>query len=182
MDKIMTLKTNENLKFGGDFPELREILDDMGFSDEEIQSAEDVAKSNGNLSVSTVIKGEEKSKATLKKPYVLAFTHNLKVLAQLKLTSNELLVLAYILEAMEFGNLITLNQNQMAVDTGLRQPNISRCFKSLREKGVIIDKNNHTYINSNIFAKGLPHRLNKEKLENMRKAQEGNQGSYDPSF
>lgn len=175
----MTLNITKTIPYGGDFDELSEILEARGLNTEEIEASEHLAK-NGNINLSTIIKAD--SKATVKKPYVLAFTHNLKVLARLKITNSELLVLAYILEAMEYGNLISLNQNQMKEDTGLSQPSISRSLNGLRKKDIIVAHNGHTYINANLFAKGLPHRMKKEKVEAFRKVQSENNGNYEKSF
>ena len=50
-------------------------------------------------------------KATVKADFVLAFTSNLRQLAELNISQNELKIITYILEIMEFGNLICINQS-----------------------------------------------------------------------
>ena len=73
---------------------------------------------------------------------------------------------------MEYGNLISLNQRAICKALDLKPSNVSQIFKKLKAKKVLIeDENKSLYMNSNLFAKGLSHRLDKEKRENMKKNQ-----------
>ena len=50
----------------------------------------------------------------------MAFTSNLRALAELNISQSELKVITYILEIMEYGNLISLNQSQIARDLDMK--------------------------------------------------------------
>ncbi|WP_206108893.1 replication/maintenance protein RepL, partial [Pantoea brenneri] len=91
--------------------------------------------------------------------------------AELNISQNELKVITYILEVMEYGNLISINQTAIAKELGLHKSNVSYVFKILVAKNILIKENGHTFMNSNLFAKGLNHRLSEEKRSNLRKAQ-----------
>ena len=65
-----------------------------------------------------------------KADFVLAFTSNLRQLAELNISQNELKVITYILEVMEFGNLICINQSAIAKELGLAKSNVSYTFKA----------------------------------------------------
>ena len=73
-------------------------------------------------------------KATVKADFVLAFTSNLRQLAELNISQNELKIITYILEVMEFGNLICINQSSIAKELNLAKSNVSYNFKKLRQK------------------------------------------------
>ena len=79
-------------------------------------------------------------KATVKADFVLAFTSNLRQLAELNISQNELKIITYILEIMEFGNLICINQSAIAKELGLAKSNVSYTFKKLRSKNILIEK------------------------------------------
>ena len=51
----------------------------------------------------------------------MAFTSNLRALAELNISQSELKVITYILEIMEYGNLISLNQSQIARDLDMKK-------------------------------------------------------------
>ena len=92
-------------------------------------------------------------KATVKADFVLAFTSNLRQLAELNISQNELKIITYILEIMEFGNLICINQSAIAKELGLAKSNVSYTFKKLRSKNILIEKNGHLFMNSSLFQK-----------------------------
>jgi hypothetical protein len=86
--------------------------------------------------------------------YVVAFPENLVAIAALGLTPSEMKVLAHILKAMEWGNLLSFEQKACAEAVGLGKSAVSKIFRSLTAKGVIVRNDGHLYINSNLFAKG----------------------------
>ncbi len=94
--------------------------------------------------------------------YVHVFPKNLKALIkEYGLTTNELLVLTEIMESMlSHGNLlINFSQKILCDKTGINKSTMSKVFKSLKEKKCLIENNEHTYLNSVIFMKGLPQKL-----------------------
>lgn len=118
------------------------------------------------------IKIGEDSKTSIKCDYVIAFTANLNKLVEIGVNQTELKVILYILEIMEYGNLISLNQRAICKALDLKPSNVSQIFKKLKVKKVLIeDENKSLYMNSNLFAKGLSHKLPKEKREHFIKNQ-----------
>ncbi|RFT08026.1 hypothetical protein DYB39_20915 [Providencia rettgeri] len=95
--------------------------------------------------------------------YFHVFPKNLKkLIIEYGLTSNELLVIVEIIEStLSHGNLlINFSQKTLCKLLDMNKSTMSKVFKSLREKKVLIEnENGHTYLNSLIFLKGLPHKL-----------------------
>ena len=72
---------------------------------------------------------------------------------------------------MEYGNLINLSQSTIAKNLNLAKSNVSYYFKNLKKKNILVEKDGHVFMNSNIFSKGLAHRLDEEKRKNLKSAQ-----------
>lgn len=127
---------------------------------------------NSQLKSNTYIEDENNKKISFKNEFVLAFTDNLEKLAfEFKITNSELRVITYILKRMEFGNLIMLKQASIAEAVGLKPSNMSAIFSKLKQKKILIeDEEKNLFMNSNIFAKGLNHRMNKEKRQDLKKS------------
>ncbi|MCD3189135.1 DNA-binding protein, partial [Salmonella enterica subsp. enterica serovar Enteritidis] len=110
-----------------------------------------------------VISSEEDKAISFSQPYVFAFTSNFRVFSDLDISKNEFRVLTYILEYMEFGNLINLSQSSLCKALNIASGNMSNIFKKLRQKGILVEHHGHLYINSNIFAKGMSHQLDQKR-------------------
>jgi hypothetical protein len=108
--------------------------------------------------------------------YVVAYPQNLRALAALDLSSRELKVVVYILEAMDWGNLIGFSQTRACEALGMKRSNMSLIFKRLHEKGVIVENGGHMYINSNLFAKGLRENMFAETRKRLSEAQSEEHG------
>ena len=77
-------------------------------------------------------------KPRLKEPYIRLFTEELLKVVQdkdIKLDSHR--VLGLILAMMEYENLLTLTQDEIAALLGMKRPNVSRAVKQLVEKGYL---------------------------------------------
>ncbi|HDX2587281.1 replication/maintenance protein RepL [Escherichia coli] len=146
-------------------------IDNVLDFDLSLNTVEEINKmqEKGDVKVTTIVQNEKK--VSLKDQFVMAFTSNLRALAELNISQNELKVITYILEVMEFGNLISINQTSIAKELGLHKSNVSYTFKRLVEKNILIKKDGHTFMNSNLFAKGLNHSMNEERRANLRSAQ-----------
>lgn len=144
-------------------------IDDFEFDPEVVEEVEKIREKN-NVKVTTII--QEDKKISLKDQFVIAFTSNLRALADLNISQNELKIITYILEVMEYGNLISINQSAIAKDLNIHRSNVSYNFKKLIQKGILIKKNGHIFMNSNLFAKGLSHKMNKERRKNIYSAQD----------
>ena len=141
---------------------------DFDFSNETLNEIEKM-QVGGDVKVTTIVQNEKK--VSLKEQFVMAFTSNLRALAELNISQNELKVITYILEVMEYGNLISINQTSIAKELNLHKSNVSYVFKKLIAKNILIKKDGHTFMNSNLFAKGLNHKLTEERRNNLRTAQ-----------
>jgi DNA-binding Lrp family transcriptional regulator len=123
-----------------------------------------------NASTNTVFQEDKEKSISFAQPYVFAFTSNFRVLAELDISKNELRVLTYIIEKMDFGNLINLSQSVISKDLNISSGNMSNLFKKLKQKGILVLNDGHLYINSNIFAKGMSHQLDQNRKENLKAA------------
>ncbi|MDF6720112.1 DNA-binding protein, partial [Escherichia coli] len=85
-------------------------IDNVLDFDLSLNTVEEINKmqEKGDVKVTTIVQNEKK--VSLKDQFVMAFTSNLRALAELNISQNELKVITYILEVMEFGNLIRINQ------------------------------------------------------------------------
>lgn len=141
---------------------------DFDFSKEALEEINKLQES-GDVKVTTIVQADKK--VSLKEQFVMAFTSNLRALAELNISQNELKVITYILEVMEYGNLISINQTSIANELGLHKSNVSYVFKKLVAKNILVKKDGHTFMNSNLFAKGLNHKITEERRNNLRSAQ-----------
>jgi hypothetical protein len=87
--------------------------------------------------------------------YVVAYPENLRTLIDLGLTPRQFKVLLHILDAMGWGNLIGFSQKAACDALKIDKTTMSKIFKSLTGAGVLVKIEGHTYLNSNLFAKGL---------------------------
>ena len=72
------------------------------------------------------------------------------------------------------GNIIiNFSQKKIAQDLGLQPSNVSRAFKELFEKKILIkdEEEGHTYLNSNLATMGIPKNFNQKTMENLKKSQ-----------
>lgn len=115
-------------------------IDNVLDFDLSLNTVEEINKmqEKGDVKVTTIVQNEKK--VSLKDQFVMAFTSNLRALAELNISQNELKVITYILEVMEFGNLISINQTSIAKELGLHKSNVSYTFKRLVEKNILIKK------------------------------------------
>lgn len=157
-------------------------LDNVLDFDLSHEAVEEINKmqEKGDVKVTTIVKNDKK--ITLKDQFVIAFTTNLRALADLNISQNELKVICYILEVMEFGNLISINQTAIAKALDLHKSNVSYVFKKLIAKNILIKKDGHTFMNSNLFAKGLNQSMNEDRRKSLRTAQSTDENFKKESF
>ena len=67
-----------------------------------------------------------KPRQSIAAPFVLAFSSNLRLLADLGLSSSETRLLAYVIETMEFGNLLNFSQARAGKDLNYSKAHTSR--------------------------------------------------------
>ncbi|MEX6327716.1 hypothetical protein AB7Y06_22015 [Providencia rettgeri] len=155
---------NESLKI--ERQQLNTYLNQYDLSPEEKLSVYEFHSENLRQNKNIVIKEEKINNfksISDNVDYVHVFPKNLKkLIIEYGLTSNELLVTVEIMESMlSHGNLlINFSQKKLCELTNINKSTMSKVFRSLREKKVLIENDNgHTYLNSVIFLKGLPHKL-----------------------
>lgn len=153
-------------------------INDFAFEEEVKEEIENLQKKN-DVKVTTII--QEEKKISLKDQFVIAFTSNLRALADLNISQNELKIITYILEIMEYGNLISINQSSISKNLNIHKSNVSYNFKKLIQKEILIKKDGHIFMNSNLFAKGLNHKMTKERRDNLFSAQAEN-SNFKKSF
>ncbi len=169
MDKSVFVANSDYESF------LNEI--DAIVDEEEKDRVRELLENNTAVKITTHIAKDKK--ATIKSEFVIAFPENLQVLADMKISPRELKVIAYLLQVMQFGNLLSFSQKQACTDLIIDKASMSRIFKSLKKKGVLIDNNGHTYVNSNLFSKGLKQGMDKERRQHLKSAQSSSNGFKD---
>lgn len=138
--------------------------------DKKIDFIHEYAQDVDIKSTTTIIKDK---KTTLKNEFVITFLDNFdKIVTDYKINNSQMRVILYLLKKMQYGNLLILKQASISEALGMKSSNMSAIFSQLKEKKILVeDSEKNIYINSNIFLKGLPHRLKKDKIANLKLAQ-----------
>lgn len=172
-----------------------DIWDDAQVAAIQARAATAPSGAHLTINVNTYLKGE--SKASIKTPYALLIVPNFRKLAELGLTTASWRVLAYALEAMNFGNslhfadddgeevpagLLNFSQKACCEELSLSSSTVSRSFSEMENKRVFVRVRGHLYINSAYFIKGLPHRLNDRRRDDLRTAQDDAGGTLTRSI
>ena len=145
-------------------------ITDFELNEERKAEIAKALESGKKLKVTT--KFELDKKVSVKANFVLAFTSNLRQLAELNISQNELKIITYILEVMEYGNLISISQAAIAKNTGVAKSNVSHNFKKLKDKKIlIVDKDGNLLMNSALFQKGLSQTMTDERRAHLKNAQ-----------
>ncbi|MGQ7171560.1 hypothetical protein ACUOCP_36850, partial [Escherichia sp. R-CC3] len=75
--------------------------------------------------------------------------------------------------AIDYGNIIPdFSQSRTARELGLNKSNVSRAFRELFERKILIRDtiDNQVYLNSNLCVKGIPRRFNEDLMDKFRKS------------
>jgi DNA-binding MarR family transcriptional regulator len=147
-------------------------LEDNGLIDEFTKERIKNLRKEHDIKVTTII--QEDNKVSLKSQFVITFLDNFDALINLGLNNTEMKVISYILKKMEFVNLLNLNQVSICKALNLGKSNVSKIFTNLYKKKVLVkDSDGNTYVNANLFAKGLKHKMNSdsESGKNLIKSQ-----------
>ncbi|WP_032698224.1 MarR family transcriptional regulator [Pseudomonas syringae] len=92
--------------------------------------------------------------------FVIGFPENLMLL---DIKPTELKMIFYILDAMQFGNLVKITQTAIAEKLKISTSNVNRAWKELIKKNVLVNKDGNIYLNSNFFSKGATSVLSTDK-------------------
>jgi len=155
-----------------DSVELEVFIEKNGLSQKQQIELYKIYNAERKANVKNYIKKEGVKSIAEGVTYVHAFTQNLMKLGD-NISGAEFKILFYFCHLMQHGNLLLINfsQSALAKDLNMSQANISKCLKKLKEKGILIEENGHTFINSNLFLKGQYHSLNKDRREYVKQAQ-----------
>ena len=98
--------------------------------------------------------------------FVMLFASNLqRLLCRNKLTINEMKILLTIVTYSQYRNMFKVSQKAIAKETGIHKGNVSKYYKSLKEKGIILeDENENEFINPYLFVKGKMKEMKATKL------------------
>lgn len=117
------------------------------------------------------IKASNKRKTSFKDDFSMIFKTNIGTLAKMKLTPTSFRIIIYLFSIIDYGNiLVNFSQSRVAKDLGLQKSNVSRAFKELFEKKILIRnaEDDHVYLNSNLCVKGFLINLMRSKWVNSR--------------
>lgn len=124
-------------------------------------------KEGKSVTATTFVK--EKPVYTLKKEFVIVFTENFFRVLKAGINQSEMKILSYIIDQMEYGNLISISQKAIAEACGISKSNVSGCFTKLIDKKILIKNDaGNVFVNSNIISKGLSNRMTKENYDNLK--------------
>lgn len=102
----------------------------------------------------TVIVKEKQTNIKAKNPFVIMFIDNYDILLDI-CGKEELKIVNYLMKVMNYGNLISISNKDIAEQTKINPANVSRALRKLRDKKVISKtKNGSMFINPHIFSKG----------------------------
>lgn len=106
-------------------------------------------------------------------PFVLLFYDSLlEIINEFNLSQLEIKALLKILHYMQYGNLVNISYAQIMRDIGADPTHSSRVTKRLKNAGILIDKDGHTFLNPHIVAKGKFKRNNLSDTELLEYAAE----------
>ena len=105
----------------------------------------------------------QKNKKDFHTQTYIDFTDNFFRVLKSGISQSEMKVLTYIIDKMEFGNLIAIKQSAIAKAIDIPTSNLSRCFKSLLDKNILVkDAEGNVFVNSNVITKSYSSSQNAE--------------------
>lgn len=105
--------------------------------------------------------------------YSIVFHDSVKTLSKMNLKPNAYKIVMYLFGIIEMGNiLVNFSQKKIADDLGLQPSNVSRAFKELFDKGVLIkdSEDGHVYLNSNLCTMGVPKNFDQKRMKSLQKS------------
>lgn len=151
---------------------LNELDAETGLTDEAKQALAGAAANGGSLQKKTTWREVSPTSIAKGAGFCLAFFDNFRQLLDAGTTTQEMKIVAYVLEKMEYGNLVRLSQTATAKDFSCSQQAISKHFKSLEKRGFFVKRDGHLFVNSTIFAKGLATRMDEKRRQHLATAQD----------
>lgn len=110
---------------------------------------------NPNSDIKVTIAKDKKRNMKPLTPFVIVFYKNLdEILKTYKLSNFEMRVLLKLVDCMQYGNLISVNQKSIADALESSRQQVNRAFKSLKKTGLFIEVEGSLFMNYNIITKG----------------------------
>lgn len=107
--------------------------------------------------------------------FSIVFSENLKSISKMKLGTNALKILLHLIATLTNGNgniLVNFSQSSIASALSLKASNVSRSFKELYDKQILVkDEHKNVYLNCNVAIKGMPNTFKKDKIEKYKESQ-----------
>lgn len=117
------------------------------------------------------IKASSYKKTSFRDDFSMIFKGNMATLARMDLTPTAFRIVLYLFSAIDYGNIIPdFSQSRTARELGLNKSNVSRAFKELFERKILIRNtiDNQVYLNSNLCVKGIPRRFNEDLMDKFK--------------
>jgi len=115
-----------------------------------------------------------KKKTAFNGSYSIVFHDSIKALSLMGLKPNAYKITLYLFSIISMGNVIVnFSKKKIAEDLGLQPSNVSRAWKELFEKKILIEdkENGHVFLNSNLATMGIPKNFNKQTMDKLKKSQ-----------
>lgn len=155
-----TIQNTTNINFAGFANDIEKLDDNDEFKDIKQINAKVYMETNKKISI--------------KNEFVILFVENFnEVMVKYKLNGREMKVVFTILNLMSFGNQINITQKLISQKSGIAKAHVSTIYKSLIEKNILIrhEEDGSIFFNPNLALKGLPHKLDKDIVNNLRDLQ-----------
>ena len=119
------------------------------------------------------VKASACKKTSFRDDFSMVFKDNTATLARMDLTPTAFRIVLYLFSVIDYGNIIPdFSQSRTARELGLNKSNVSRAFRELFERKILIRDtiDNQVYLNSNLCVKGIPRRFNEDLMDKFRKS------------
>ncbi|EFB9779714.1 MarR family transcriptional regulator [Escherichia coli] len=119
------------------------------------------------------VKASACKKTSFRDDFSMVFKDNTATLARMDLTPTAFRIVLYLFSAIDYGNIIPgFSQSRTARELGLNKSNVSRAFRELFERKILIRnaEDGQVYLNSNLCVKGIPHRFNEDLMDKFSKS------------
>ncbi|MCO5784653.1 helix-turn-helix domain-containing protein [Citrobacter meridianamericanus] len=112
-------------------------------------------------------------KTSFRDDFSIIFKGNTATLAKMDLTPTAFRIVLYLFSVIDYGNIIPgFSQSRTARELGLNKSNVSRAFRELFERKILLRDaaDGQVYLNSNLCVKGIPRRFNEDLMDKFRKS------------
>ena len=119
------------------------------------------------------VKASACKKTSFRDDFSMVFKDNTATLARMDLTPTAFRIVIYLFSVIDYGNIIPdFSQSRTARELGLNKSNVSRAFRELFERKILIRnaEDGQVYLNSNLCVKGIPHRFNEDLMDKFSKS------------